>query len=145
MAADIAHHPATLETIKNGQGRLFEPTAEQRQTVERMSGLGIPQKHIAAVVGVAMMTLRKHFEEELELGAARANTAVAQFLFDQATGARGDGSVAAAIFWAKTRMGWKETVVSEHVGSPPDLATLTAEERAALVANVAQGLRGASS
>ena len=25
-----------------------------------------------------MMTLRKHFEEELELGAAKANTAVAQ-------------------------------------------------------------------
>src|SRR5437762_10933053 len=36
-----------------------------------------------------MMTLRKHFEEELELGAAKANTAVAQFLFHQATGARG--------------------------------------------------------
>ena len=87
------------------------------------------------------MTLRKHFEEELELGAAKANTAVAQFLFDQATGARGDGSVAAAIFWAKTRMQWKETVVNEHVGSPPDLATLSQEERAALVANVAQGLR----
>src|SRR5437660_3304010 len=113
MPADIAQHPAALETIKNGQGRLFEPTAEQRQTVERMSGLGIPQKHIAAVVGVAMMTLRKHFEEELELGAAKANTAVAQFLFDQATGARGDGSVTAAIFWMKTRCAWKETVVSE--------------------------------
>ncbi len=40
-------------------------------------------------MGVAMMTLRKHFEEELELGAAKANTAVAQFLFHQATGARG--------------------------------------------------------
>ena len=143
MAADIAHHPATLETIKSGQGRLFEPTAEQRQTVERMAGLGIPQKHIAAVVGISVPTLEKHFRVEIDIGAAKANTAVAQFLFEQATGARGDGSVAAAIFWAKTRMQWKETIVSEHVGSPPDLATLSQEERAALMANIAQGLRGA--
>ena len=64
-----------------------------------------------------MMTLRKHFEEELELGAAKANTAVAQFLFHQATGARGDGSVAAAIFWTKIRMQWKETVINEHLSA----------------------------
>ena len=24
--------------------------------------------------------------------------------------------VTAALFWAKTRMGWKETITSEHVG-----------------------------
>ena len=65
---------------------------------------------------------------------------MAQFLFHQATGARGDGSVAAAIFWTKIRMQWKETVMNEHVGSPPDLATLSQEERASLVANIAQGL-----
>ena len=69
----------------------------------------------------------------------KANSAVAQSLFKKATG-DGPQSVAAAIFWAKTRMGWKETVVNEHGGvahnpirvirriivSPPDREKLRA-------------------
>ena len=36
-------------------------------------------------------------------------------MFEQATGQRGDGgaAVTAAIFWAKTRMRWKETAINE--------------------------------
>jgi hypothetical protein len=48
------------------------------------------------------------------------------------TGQRGDSgaAVTAAIFWLKTRMRWKETVVNEHAGTI-EVGQATPEERAA--------------
>ena len=110
----------------------FCPSDEQRRTVEAMVSYGIPQLDIARVVGIDDDTLRKHFREEIDTGAARANARVAAFLFEQATGQRGDGSpaVTSAIFWLKTRARWKETVVSEHAGTI-GVGQATPEERAA--------------
>jgi hypothetical protein len=67
---------------------------------------------------VAPKTLRAYCRDELDNGATVANVAVGRFLYDQATGKHGKGgpAVAAAIFWAKTRMGWKETIAHEHIG-----------------------------
>jgi hypothetical protein len=50
------------------------------------------------------------------MGGAKANTKVAESLFRKATG-DGPQSVAAAIFWLKTRAGWMETTVHEHGGA----------------------------
>ena len=110
----------------------FCPSDEQRRTVEAMVSYGIPQADIARVVGINDDTLRKHFREEIDTGVARANTRVAQYLFEQATGQRGDSgaAVTAAIFWAKTRMRWKETLVNEHAGRI-ETHERSAEERAA--------------
>jgi|SRR3981081_3289118 hypothetical protein len=114
----------------------FEPTDDQRRTVEKLSGLGLPQGDIAQVVGVDEKTLRKHLRAELDSGTAKANSQVAEFLFDAATGKRGEGSAAitAAIFWAKTRMRWKEVSVTEVTGAgggPIETRHLSPEERAA--------------
>ncbi len=112
---------------KRKQGRpLYEPTDEQREAVQMMAACGVPQADIARATGpdgIALNTLRKHFARELELGALVANTKVATTLYKQAVGSPAefddDGNqtvkerppnVAAAIFWAKTRMGWRETV-----------------------------------
>ena len=86
------------------------PTPELRRQVETMAGYGIPAADICLSVGVSPMTLRKHYRHELDIGHVKANSAVAQSLFKKATG---DGAqcVTAAIFWAKTRMGWRETAV----------------------------------
>ena len=113
----------------------FEPTDDQRRTVEKLSGLGLPQGDIAQVVGVDEKTLRKHLRAELDSGAAKANSQVAEFLFDAATGKRGEGSAAitAAIFWAKTRMRWKEVSVTEVTGAgggPIETRHLSPDERA---------------
>jgi hypothetical protein len=62
----------------------FNPTPEQRKVVEAMAGFGIPEEHIARIVGehgIDPKTLRKHFRTELDTGATRANAAVAQALF----------------------------------------------------------------
>jgi hypothetical protein len=55
--------------------------------------------------------LRDAFARELVAGPANANSAVATSLFKMATGTAGVKRVpAAAIFWTKARMGWRETV-----------------------------------
>lgn len=90
-----------------------EPTAETRKQVEAMAGYGIRADDIARSVGISQETLRKHYRDELDLGTVKANTAVAQSLYKKALG-DGTSAVTAAIFWMKTRAGWKETVVNEH-------------------------------
>ncbi len=115
------------------------PTKEQRTMVETMAAVGVPSSDIARVVGVDAKTLRKHYRDELDLGMVKANAKVAGSLFKKATG-DGPQSVTAAIFWAKTRMGWRETVVNEHTGPKggpiltADLTKATDDQLAALEA-----------
>src|SRR5262245_45105995 len=75
----------------------FEATPAQRQMVEAMAGYGIPKTDIAAVVGIATKTLRKHFRIELDTGHIKANAKVAGNLYRIATG-NGREAVTAAIF-----------------------------------------------
>lgn len=78
-----------------------------------MAGYGVPQEDIAIVIDISEPTLRKHFRRELDLGIAKANARVGKSLFDQAV----NGNVTAAIFWTKSRMGWRETVNINHSGN----------------------------
>ena len=92
-----------------------QPDPSLRRQVETLAGYGVPEIGIARVIGIDPKTLRKLYRSELDLGHIKTNSAVAQSLFRKATG-DGPQAVTAAIFWAKTRMGWKETVVNEHGG-----------------------------
>jgi|HubBroStandDraft_6_1064221.scaffolds.fasta_scaffold1421582_2 hypothetical protein len=84
----------------------FEPTYEQRELVRSMAGVGIPQEDIGVKIGIRCpKTLRKHFREELDSGSTDANYNVACTLYNMAI----SGNVpAATIFWAKTRLGFRE-------------------------------------
>ena len=77
-----------------------------------MAGYGVPEAEIAGVVGIDAKTLRKHYRQELDHAHTKANARVAENLFRKATG-EGREAVTAAIFWLKTRAGWKETSVTE--------------------------------
>lgn len=105
------------EEAKNLGGRPpFEPSEEMRKAVEAMSSVGIPQEDIAKAFGISKPTLAKHFREELDTAAIKANARVAANLYKQAT--KDDiRSATPAIFWLKTRMGWKDSVQVEHSGS----------------------------
>jgi hypothetical protein len=120
-----------------------KPDEASRRQVEALAGYGLPETGIADMIGIDPKTLRKHYRHELRIGHTKANSAVAQSLFRKATG-EGPQSVTAAIFWAKTRMGWKETIVNEHSGdpvqtisriivSPPELGKLNGKPGLALV------------
>jgi hypothetical protein len=83
------------------------PTTQQRRQAETMAGCGIPHADIARAIGVAPMTLRKHYRDELDLGHVKATAKVAANLFRTASGT-GPKAVTAAIFWLKCRAGWSE-------------------------------------
>src|SRR5215204_3893057 len=97
-----------------------KPEPGTRRQVEAMAGFGVPEADIAKVVKVDPKTLRKHYREELDTGHVKANAKVAENLFRKATG-QGREAVIAAIFWLKTRAGWRETNVHE-IGGSRDLA-----------------------
>ena len=104
-----------MQPIKKRGNQPFVPTDRERQQVERMVGFGLTQEQISKIVGISENTLKKYFQDELDNGVSRINSAVAQNLFSIAT-SREQGSVAAAIFWMKTRGRWRETNHLVHSG-----------------------------
>jgi len=92
-----------------------KPTAETRDVVRGLIRGGTPREEIAKVIGVSLPTLRKHYREILNLGQGYAVARVINSLFQAAT-TPGPGQVAAAIFWLKARLGWRDRdPVQTHV------------------------------
>ena len=92
-----------------------EPSDKTRSEVSALASFGVPQEDIAAYIGISKPTLAKHYPDELSFSSIKANATVGKFLFNMASGqARKQGATygdckTAAMFWAKTRMGWRET------------------------------------
>jgi hypothetical protein len=82
-------------------------TLQLRKRVSQLAGQGFLQEDIARACQVSLQTLRECYAQELELGAIRANAAVAANLFRIATG-NGPDALKAAIYWTRTRAGWVE-------------------------------------
>lgn len=93
---------------KRGPGRpAFVPTEAQRKQVEALAGYGMPQDQIASIVtddGIALETLRAHFDRELRQGKAKANAHIGKTLFEKAS----NGDTASLIWWSKAQMRWRE-------------------------------------
>jgi DNA-binding XRE family transcriptional regulator len=90
-----------------------DPTPEQRQIVQLHATIGTPQDDIARVIGIDKKTLRKHYRDELDLAAAKANATIGGALFNKAKG----GDTTAMIFWMKTRARWSERQEIDHTSS----------------------------
>lgn len=91
-------------------GKAYSFTDEQRQRVKMFSAVGVPHKEIATVLKIDEKTLRKHFREELDTGAAEANAQVGGRLFKLAM----EGNPIACIFWMKARAGWVDRREVNH-------------------------------
>src|SRR6187200_3105883 len=100
-----------MPLVKTGRPP-HEPDAGTRRLVEHHAAIGTLHKSIAKLLKISLNTLKKHYAEELELGLARANAVVGGTLFSEAK----KGNITAAIFWMKTRGGWRETAKIEHSG-----------------------------
>jgi transcriptional regulator with XRE-family HTH domain len=104
----------------------YKPTDEQRADVRHRAALGTNQDALARRLGISINTLLKYFRDELTRGIDDANLQVAQSIFNAATGRlvidgpldadgkptfitkRVEPNATLAIWWSKTRMGWKE-------------------------------------
>jgi hypothetical protein len=94
----------------------YVATDKDRKVVEAMIAYGIPQLEVARAIGIGLSTLTKYYRDEVDRAATQANAKVIGNLFKQAT--KDDfKAIPAAIFWAKTRLQWRETNRHEHVGS----------------------------
>lgn len=101
---------------------LHQPTDENRAEVRALASFGVTQEDIAAFIGISKPTLAKYYPDELRVSSIKANATVGKYLYNLASGmalkngaTHGDCS-RAAMFWAKTRMGWRETDRLEHSG-----------------------------
>lgn len=141
---------ATREDLDDYYGDLLDgytpieyiPSDEDRKIVWRSAAFGMTQAQIANRLGVSTTTLREYYSRELSNASLELIDDVATNLVTQAK----EGSVQAGIFLMKTRAGWKETQVNEHVGKDGgpithavDLSELTDEELE-LAAKLAQKL-----
>ncbi len=111
----------------------FQPSEEQRCIVEAMVGFGIPEAEICGLIRNANgkpideKTLRKHFREEITTGASKVKFMVGQFMVASilGTGNHADfvplkdekARASLALLFAKSRMGWRETMVNEHANT----------------------------
>ena len=112
--------------------RAHKPDTASRKQVEALAGYGVPETEIAEVIGIDPKTLRKHYRSELRQGHIKANSRVAESLYRKAT-SEGAQSVTGAIFWLKTRAGWRESVsheVSGPEGAPIEIADCSNRELA---------------
>ena len=112
---------------------LHQPTEKTRAEIIALRSYGVPIKEVAAYIGIDDKTLYKYYREELENSAIKANANVGKFLYQAAsgqaltTGATYSDCVRAAMFWAKTRMGWKETNVQEVKMADEPISKVTIE------------------
>jgi predicted transcriptional regulator len=104
------------------------PTPETRAVVCSLRRFGVTYEEVAAHIGITKPTLIKHYREELDKTYNESARQVSDFLFNAASGralqvedkATHADCVRAAIFWAKTRMGWRETGdIAEKTEAPP--------------------------
>ena len=92
-----------------------DPTDQQRAEVSALKSFGVPLSDIADFIGIDRKTLSKHYDDEIRVAQIKANANVAKFLYNTASGAALKAGatyadcVRAAMFWTKTRMGWRET------------------------------------
>ena len=116
----------------------FKPTDDERKQVGQMVAVGIPQEQIAMVIrdGIDADTLAKHLKKEIRESKILANAKVGGTLFNKII----NGDTSAAIFWAKTQMGWRETGTLELTGKDGgpvqtiDVTKLSTQALAELVA-----------
>ena len=94
------------------QGKEHQPTDESRKLARTLSAVGITHEDIASKIEISSDTLVKYYKKELSDGRIDANATIGKGLFEQAK----NGNTAAAMFWLKTRAGWKETNVQEVHG-----------------------------
>ena len=103
--------------------RPHAPTETTRTEVKALAGFGVREDEIALYIGIDPKTLRKYYRSELDTGHINANATVARSLYNQAVNG---GNTAAAIFWLKSRAGWREKTDINHLSedgsmSPPNV------------------------
>lgn len=112
----------------------WEPTADERRLVEHCVAIGMTQEQVALVLDKSVDSLDRHCRKELDSGALKTNAKVGAKLFDKCM----KGDTAALIFWAKTKMGFRETSKTEHSFDFSNLSDEELQQLASIRARLTQ-------
>jgi hypothetical protein len=82
-----------------------QPTEENRRLIRTLAGIGVPIKMVANQVGIDEKTLRKYYDDDIDVGQAKATSQIAKRLYDIAM-SESKESLTACIFWLKCRAKW---------------------------------------
>ena len=104
-----------MKQIKSTGRPNFEVTEEMERQVSLVVGFGLTHLQIGKLVDCDPKTLRKYFRRALESGKERLTMDIGRQLYKKAM----NGDTISAIFLAKTKGGFKETV--EHEGLPNNI------------------------
>lgn len=109
----------SLSVEKRGQGQPpHQPTEQSINTAKAMASVGVQTKYIAAALYISEPTLIKHYQADMAQARGSAHMQVGKSLFQKAI----TGDTTAAIFYAKTQMGWKESKGQESSADDEDFA-----------------------
>ena len=95
---------------RQGAGKKFVPTPEQRQDVHRYAKIGVPHESIATIFQIDADTLKKHFKAELAAGKAECSATYRGTLYEMANVMKIPSAV---IFYLKTKEGYRENAPTE--------------------------------
>lgn len=84
------------------------PTDATRMLVSLGLGSGYTLEQVSRVIGISIMTLKSHYETEIEDGGSKINLKIAANLAMIASNPNHPKAVTAAIYWTKARMGWMD-------------------------------------
>ena len=79
----------------------FTATQRQREQVVALAERGVGHAGIAARLGLHVSSVRRHFRDELDVGAARARLAIAEAMYARAI----KGSVSSARYYLSGALG----------------------------------------
>ena len=109
-------------------------TPDMRETVSLARVMGMTAERIQKLIinpetdkPISSKLLYKHFKKEIQEGADILHNQVLKSLYNTAINGKGKEATTAAIFLAKTKLGFKETTVTELTGkdgSPVTFADL---------------------
>ncbi|MET3755904.1 DNA-binding CsgD family transcriptional regulator [Rhizobium binae] len=87
--------------------RPHRPTDVQRRLVQMLAAEGIPQREICRALEIDPKTLRRHYRRELDIAAAKLESALTFHLL-RIAGGRGAVALKAIRFALQSRFGWSE-------------------------------------
>ena len=92
--------------LKTPLGRKIKHEYEDNvaRMVSEMCVVGVPQERIAKALDMHEETLRSLYQKELDTALLEKNVTVMRNLYQKCM----DGDTTALIFWAKSRMGWRD-------------------------------------
>lgn len=108
-----------------GGSPMHEPTQASRNLVLLCGAMGQTQEQMAALIGISETTLKLHYAAELKDGGRKILTGIAGNLARIAQDPNHPKCVTAAIFWLKTKGGFRDESRTEDPDNPEEKVTFT--------------------